>query len=131
MDSCAKHPHERGVALCRRCGDAWCKRLPRLRVRGQEAAVLHGLRDGGRRRPHGSAARPAMPRRELKALQKAAKADAKAAAKAAKDAPEPVLEDEQAVAAVAVAPVEVAPAAPAGTGWETPWWEDRQPTFAD
>ena len=24
MESCAKHPHEIGVALCGRCGVAWC-----------------------------------------------------------------------------------------------------------
>ena len=24
LDSCSKHPHEMGVALCRRCGGSWC-----------------------------------------------------------------------------------------------------------
>ena len=24
LESCSKHPHEMGVALCRRCGHSWC-----------------------------------------------------------------------------------------------------------
>ena len=131
MDSCAKHPHEAGIAICRRCGDAWCKDCLVYAFGDKKppfcmgcAMVAGGVRTSG--------ARPAMPRRELKALQKAAKAEAKVAAKAAKDAPEPAREEEQAVAAVEVAPVEAAaPSEPVGSGWETPWWEDRQPTFAD
>src|SRR5687768_6688298 len=129
MDSCAKHPHEAGVAICRRCGDAWCKDCLVYAFGDKKppfcmgcAMVAGGVRTAG--------ARPAMPRRELKALQKAVKAEAKgaakAAAKAAKEAPEPAREAEQAVAAV-----EAAPPAAASSGWETPWWEDRQPTFAD
>ncbi|MGH9275207.1 MAG: hypothetical protein ACRDZU_11230 [Acidimicrobiales bacterium] len=125
MDSCAKHPHEPGSAICRRCGGAWCKDCL-VYAFGEKkppfcmscAMVAGGVRTGG--------ARPAMPRRELKGLQKASKAEAKAAAKAAKKAP--AQEPEEAHVAAAV---EVAPPAPVSTGWETPWWEDRQPTFAD
>lgn len=74
--------------------------------------VAGGVRTGSARAP--------MPRRELKALQKAAKAEAKAAAKAAKRAPEPA---EETAAAMSEAP--------AASSWEQPWWEERQPTFAD
>jgi hypothetical protein len=125
MDSCGKHPHEPGSAICRRCGGAWCKDCLVYAFGDKKppfcmscAMVAGGVRTAG--------ARPAMPRREIKALQKAAKAEAKAAAKAAKES-----EPEEAHVAAAV---EVAPPAPASTGWETPWWEDRQdrlPTFAD
>jgi hypothetical protein len=125
MDSCGKHPHEPGSAICRRCGGAWCKDCLVYAFGDKKppfcmscAMVAGGVRTAG--------ARPAMPRREIKALQKAAKAEAKAAAKAAKES-----EPEEAHVAAAV---EVAPPAPAPTGWETPWWEDRQdrlPTFAD
>lgn len=125
MDSCGKHPHEPGSAICRRCGGAWCKDCLVYAFGDKKppfcmscAMVAGGVRTAG--------ARPAMPRREIKALQKAAKAEAKAAAKAAKES-----EPEEAHVAAAV---EAAPPAPASTGWETPWWEDRQdrlPTFAD
>src|SRR5688572_13108902 len=125
MDSCGKHPHEPGSAICRRCGGAWCKDCLVYAFGDKKppfcmscAMVAGGVRTAG--------ARPAMPRREIKALQKAAKAEAKAAAKAAKES-----EPEEAHVAAAV---EVAPPASASTGWETPWWEDRQdrlPTFAD
>jgi hypothetical protein len=71
-----------------------------------------------------SGARPALPKRELKAVLKAAKKEAKAAARAAKDEPTP---EEAHVAAAAV----VALPSAAGSGWEQPWWEDRQPTLAD
>jgi hypothetical protein len=126
MDSCAKHPHEAGIAICRRCGDAWCKDCLVYAFGDTKppfcmscAMVAGGVRTSG--------ARPARPKRELKALQRAAKADAKAAAKAAREAPEPAPEEEQvAVAAEVAPPVDAVP-----SGWETPWWEDRQPTFAD
>lgn len=128
MDSCQKHPHEPGSAICRRCGGAWCKDCLVYAFGAKKppfcmscAMVAGGVRTGG--------ARPAMPRRELKALQKAAKAEAKAAAKAANGASE-----EQPEEAHVAAAVEVAPPAPVSTDWETPWWEDRQdrlPTFAD
>jgi hypothetical protein len=123
MDSCAKHPHEPGKGICRRCGDAWCddclvyafgpKKAPFCM---SCAMVAGGVRTSG--------ARPAMPKREVKAVLKAAKKEAKAAARAAKAEPKP--EEEHVAAAV-----EVAPPASQGSGWEQPWWEDRQPTLAD
>ncbi len=126
--SCAKHPHEKGVAICRRCGGSWCNDCL-VWAFGEKkppfcmgcAMVAGGVRTAG--------ARPAMPKRELKALQKAAKAEAKAAAKAAKEAAK-APEEEHVAAAREVAPPQVA----AGSDWETPWWEDREerlPTFAD
>lgn len=126
LDSCGKHPHEMGVALCRRCGGSWCgsclvhafgpKKPPYCM---SCAMVAGGVRT--------SASLPAMPRRmvkaQMKALKAEAKAEAKAAAKAAKSSKgskgpkvdaEPELAD-----------------AFDDTDWSTPWWEDRQPTLAD
>jgi hypothetical protein len=118
MESCAKHPHEMGEAICRRCGGAWCKDCLVYSFGPKKppfcltcAMVAGGVRSG--------AARPAMPKREMKARAKAAKAEAKAAAKAAKQA-----EREE-----AETPLE--PAAMTETDWSAPWWEDRQPTLAD
>jgi len=129
MDSCQKHPHEVGKAICRRCGGSWCDDCL-VYAFGQKkppfcmgcAMVAGGVRTAG--------ARPAMPKRELKAVLKAAKKEAKAAARAAKDEPKP--EEEHVAAAAEVAPPvrQVQPASP-GSGWEQPWWEDRQPTLAD
>lgn len=139
MDSCMKHPHERGIALCGRCGGSWCKDClvyafgPAKPPYCMECAMFAG---GVR----SSATRPALPKRELKKLMKAAKADAKAAAKAGASLGEgdddpsdgdggggatPSWETAGASAAVDVAPV-----APV-TSWETPWWEDRQPSLTD
>ncbi len=124
MDSCAKHPHERGVGLCRRCGEAWCSDclIYSFGPKKPPFCMSCAMFAGGVRT---AASRPALPKRELKALQKAAKAEAKAAAKASKDA-EP--ESDDAAAAVEVAAARLAPTA---ADWETPWWEDRQPTLAD
>jgi hypothetical protein len=129
--SCAKHPHEKGVGICRRCGGSWCNDCL-VWAFGEKkppfcmgcAMVAGGVRTAG--------ARPAMPKRELKALQKAAKAEAKAAAKAAKEAAKAPEEDHVAAAAEVAPPVQAA--APVASDWETPWWEDREerlPTFAD
>jgi len=126
MDSCIKHPHESGVALCRRCGGSWCADCLVYSFGAKKppfcmscAMVAGGVRTG--------ASRPAMGRRDLKALQKAAKAEAKAAAKAAKRAPaDDESRDDENVAAMDSPPAP-APAA----DWERPWWEDREPTFAD
>lgn len=127
MDSCIKHPHESGVALCRRCGGSWCADCLVYSFGAKKPPYCMGcaMVAGGVR---SASARPAMGRRDLKALQKAAKADAKAAAKAAKRAPaEP---QEQEVAALAETP---APAAsPDAFDWSTPLWDDaREPTLAD
>jgi len=132
MDSCVKHPHEPGAALCGRCGGAWCNDCIVYAYGPKKPPLCLGcaMVAGGVR---SASARPAMPRRQLKALQKAAKAEAKAAAKAAKAAgkaePEPV---EETAAAMTAAPVvEPELVAPVANDWERPWWEDRQPTFAD
>jgi hypothetical protein len=122
MDTCEKHPHERGAGICGRCGGSWC---------GDCLVYAHGAKKpplcmpcamyaGGVR---SSATRPAMPRRELKARLKAAKA----AEKARDDAPAEQPERADEAAAVEVAP----PPPPVVSDWETPWWEDRVPTLAD
>lgn len=109
LNSCGKHPHELGVALCRRCGGSWCSTCL-VYAFGEKKApfcMSCAMVAGGVR---SSAALPAMPRKQLKAQMKAIKAEAKAASKAAA-APEPELAD-----------------AYEQTDWSTPWWEDRQPT---
>ena len=115
LESCGKHPHEMGVALCRRCGHAWCNTclVYSFGPKKPPFCMSCAMYAGGVR---SNAALPAMGRRELKAQMKAMKADAKAAAKAAKSGDsEPKPSDE----------VE---AAYGETDWSTPWWEDRQPT---
>jgi hypothetical protein len=122
LDSCSKHPHEIGVALCRRCGGSWCASClvysfgPKKPPYCMSCAMVAG---GVRT----SAALPAMPKRQIKAQMRALKAEAKAEAKAA---------------AQPVAEPEVSPDierelenAYSQTDWSTPWWEDRQPTLAD
>lgn len=124
LDSCYKHPHERGVDLCRRCGSAWCgsclvyafgpKKPPYCM---SCAMVAGGVRT--------AASAPAMPRRQLKAQMRAVKAQAKAEAKAkarAASEPQPEISAE--------AERELAEAF-SQTDWSSPWWEDRQPTLAD
>ena len=122
LESCGKHPHEMGVALCRRCGGSWCGSCLVYAFGSKKppycmscAMVAGGVRT--------SASQPAMPKRQLKAQMRALKAEAKAAAKAAAappppppqpgDAPEPERELAEALGQ---------------TDWSTPWWEDRQPT---
>ncbi|HEX4867397.1 MAG TPA: hypothetical protein VFV32_07190 [Acidimicrobiales bacterium] len=122
MDSCIKHPHESGVAICGRCGGSWCstcivypfgEKKPPLCMAC--AMVAAGVRTAG--------ARPALGRREIKALQKQAKAEAKAAA--TRGAPQPPAEAEPEVAP-AEAPVD-------SLDWDRNWWEssDREPTLTD
>lgn len=143
MESCGKHPHEVGAAICRRCGGAWCRDClvyafgPKKPPYCMSCAMVAG---GVRT----ASTRPPMPKREMKARMKAAKAEAKAQAKAGRSAPaevepaevdaatealEPVSAASDVVATDAPAPA--APVAPGETDWSTPWWEDRQPTFAD
>jgi hypothetical protein len=120
MESCAKHPHEIGVALCGRCGGARCANClvyahgPKKPPYCMECAMFAG---GVR----SAAPRPALTRREMKARIKQVEAAMAAqqartvepaAAAVAEAAPEPVLQ-------------------PAGTDWSSPWWEERQPTLAD
>lgn len=127
MDSCAKHPHERGAGICRRCGDAWCNDclIYAFGPKKPPYCMPCAMFAGGVRT---AASRPALPKRQLKALQKAAKAEAKAAEKSGKQVREAEPESASAAAAVKVAdPVHT----PVTSGWEAPWWEDRKPTFAD
>ena len=109
MESCAKHPHELGSALCRRCGDNWCRDCLVYAFGPSKppfcmscAMVAGGVKSTGR---------PAMPKKELRARMKAERQLQRAEAKAAKVA---AMSDEQVVLQE--------------TDWATPWWEDRQPT---
>ena len=122
LDSCNKHPHERGVAICRRCGGAWCSTCLVYAFGPKKPPYCMGcaMVAGGVRT---SAALPAMPRKQLKAQMKALKAQAKAEARAEAQAaaePETSPEVERELAE-----------AYRQTDWSTPWWEDRQPTLAD
>jgi len=116
FESCEKHPHEPGVAICRRCGHSWCTSclVYAFGPKKPPFCMSCAMFAGGVR---SNAARPAMSRKQLKVQMKAMKAEAKAAAKAAKsEVPEPIEVDAEADAACA------------DTDWATPWWEDRQPT---
>ncbi len=120
LEACGKHPHERGAALCRRCGHPWCTTClvyafgPKKPPYCMSCAMVAGG-------VKSSSSLPPMPKRQLKAQMRAMKAEAKAAAKAAKaDAPVPVEVQEPVV--------EDAAASAPTTDWATPWWEDRQPT---
>ena len=130
MDSCGKHPHEVGSAICRRCGGAWCRDclIYAFGPKKPPFCMSCAMVAGGVRT---ASTRPPMPRRQMKAQMKAAKAEAKAAAKAAKSGPPadaPVLDEPQPeVETVGVAAVDLS----GGTDWATPWWEDRQSTLAD
>ena len=114
LDSCDKHPHEKGAALCRRCGHSWCTSclVYAFGPKKPPFCMSCAMFAGGVR---SNATRPAMSRRQVKAQERAMKAEAKAAAKAAKAAPKETVDVE-------------AEAACAETDWSTPWWEDRQPT---
>ena len=124
LDSCNKHPHEAGAALCRRCGMGWCSAclVYSFGPKKPPFCLSCAMFAGGVR---SSSALPAMSRRELKAQTKAmkaaAKAEAKAEAKAAKAASTPSEPEPP-------EPPEVVEAAFAETDWASPWWEDRQPT---
>ena len=115
MESCAKHPHEIGVALCRRCGGTWCRDCLVYSFGPKKppycmscAMVAGGVRSTG--------AIPAMPKRDMRARARAVRLEAKVERQAAREkATEKTLE----------------PATMTETDWSTPWWEDRQPTMAD
>jgi hypothetical protein len=119
LESCGKHPHERGVAICRRCGHPWCSTClvysfgPKKPPYCMSCAMVAGG-------VKSAAPLPPMPRRQLKAQMKAMRAGAKAAAKGEKA--EKSEKGEAKEAAVEEA------AALTATDWSTPWWEDRQPT---
>lgn len=127
MDTCEKHPHERGAGICGRCGGSWCNDCLVYTHGSKKPPMCMGcaMYAGGVR---SAATRPAMPKRELKALLKAAQAEAKAAAKAGGDGDKTAEETAEAETAAAV---EVRIPKPVVSDWETPWWEDRQPTLAD
>ena len=131
LDSCGKHTHEMGVALCRRCGGSWCSSCLVYSFGPKKppycmscAMVAGGVRS--------SSSLPAMPKRQLKAQMRALKAETKAQAKAAARAESPEQHPEESPE------TEVSPEterelaeAYSQTDWATPWWEDRQPTLAD
>ena len=120
LDSCQKHPHESGADLCSRCGRAWCSHClvyafgPKKPPYCMSCAMVAG---GVRT----ESSIPAMPRKALKAQQKALRAEAKAEAKAAKEAARQEQVEEAVVAAYDGG----------ANDWATPWWEDREPTLAD
>ena len=130
LDSCSKHPHERGVALCRRCGGSWCSSClvysfgPKKPPYCMSCAMVAG---GVRT----SASLPAMPKRQLKAQMRALKAEAKADAKAKAKAPAtPEVSPEREPEVSPETERELAEAY-SQTDWSTPWWEDREPSLAD
>lgn len=127
MDSCAKHPHERGVALCRRCGESWCNDclIYSFGPAKPPFCMSCAMFAGGVRT---AATRPALPKRQLKALHKAAKAETK---RAAKDVRRPPGREPESGGVAAAAPVEGAEHGRATADWETPWWEDRPATYSD
>ena len=122
MSSCTRHPHERGVSPCRRCGEAWCgdclvyafggKKLPYCMSCAMFAGGIRTI-----------AARPALPKREVKRLLKATKVEAKSNAQQSRSGSTP-----DGFTPVGDVPTQAKPPA---SDWETPWWEDRQPTFAE
>ena len=123
MDTCAKHPHEPGQAICRRCGGSWCNDCLVYSFGPNKPPYCMGcaMVAGGVR---SAAARPAMPKRELKALLKAAKLEAKAAR--GKPAPE----TPGGTPLVTAAP-DGAPAEPPAQNWDQHWWEEPEPSLAD
>jgi hypothetical protein len=121
MDSCEKHSHEPGAAICGRCGGAWCGNclVYAYGPKKPPLCLACAMYAGGVR---SAATRPAMPRRELKARLKAAKAEAKTspAPRAEAPAPVPAASPEQGDGD--------------GSSWETPWWESspaEEHTYAD
>jgi hypothetical protein len=113
-ESCGKHPHEKGIELCRRCGHAWCGSClvysfgPKKPPYCMSCAMLAG---GVRT----SATLPEMSRKERKMRLKALRDEARAA-RDAELIPDP--EGEPADDMLEA-------------DWARPWWEDRQPTMAD
>lgn len=124
MDSCIKHPHEHGVSHCGRCGGSWCadclvhaygpKKPPLCMSCAMFAAGVRTHAD-----------RPALGRRELKALTKQAKSAAKAGGAAVEPAaPVP--------SAPVAEPVDDITAPDRAVDWDSHWWEsDREPTLTD
>ena len=128
MDSCTKHPHEPGRGVCGRCGLAWCGSClvqalgPKKPPYCMECAMFAA---GVRSTP----TRPAVSRRELKRLQKAAK-QAPAGREDEPAGDDPAEPESSGAAAATEVPPAAAPAE-AATDWDRPWWEDHQPALAD
>ncbi len=118
MESCERHPHEPGAAICGRCGGAWCTSclVYAFGPKKPPLCMACAMFAGGVR---SAATRPAMPKRELKARLKAAKAFRGDDDRPAE--PEPI-------PAAAVAPE------PESSSWDDRWWEHdeaKEPTLAD
>jgi hypothetical protein len=124
-ESCGKHSHERGVAICGRCGGAWCSSCivyafgPKKPPYCMSCAMVAG---GVRT----SATLPAMPRKQLKARMKAFRKDPDGP-----QAPEgPEIDVDPDIDLEPERESELVEAHSA-SDWSSPWWEDRQPTLAD
>lgn len=118
MSSCEKHPHEHGVALCRRCGGLWCRNCLVYTYGPAKPpyCMACAMYAGGVRT---SAPRPAISKRELKALEQQFKATSAASQVA------PVPSDVTAELAEVSAMAGRAGNEPSGNDWQSPWWEDR------
>lgn len=124
MESCIKHPHEHGVSHCGRCGGSWCadclvqaygaKKPPLCMACAMFAAGVRTFAD-----------RPALGRRELKALAKQAREQAKEAA------PDPAPAVAASTAAVIEDPRQEPTAPDRPVGWDSQWWDEREPTLTD
>ena len=113
LESCGKHPHEMGVALCRRCGQSWCSNCLVYSFGPKKppfcmscAMVAGGVRTQRRPARH-------VP-------QAAQGADARTEGggqgrRQGRRAAEPKEPSRRPTAAFTE------------TDWSTPWWEDRQP----
>lgn len=113
MESCEKHRHERGVALCGRCGESWCEQCLVYAFGPKKPPYCMGcaMFAGGVRT---AAARPALSKRELKARRKAVAASTQVVAAAFVN---PALPAEDTAE-------DTAPA----TDWDAAWWDENQTT---
>lgn len=123
MDSCSKHTYQVGIALCRRCGHAWCRSCLVYAFGPKKppyclscAMVAGGVRTSG--------SLPAMPKAQRRALKAQAKAEAKAAVGTATP-PHAPTDDVQVSLVTDREPAE----AFRRTDWSTARWEDRQPAM--
>lgn len=124
MESCIKHPHEHGVSHCGRCGGSWCADcLVHPHGPKKPALCMSCAMFAAGVRTH--AERPALGRRELKALGKQAKAAP------APDGPADDPSSSPPAGPTGADPVDVTqPDRP--VDWDSRWWEsDREPTLTD
>lgn len=114
--SCAKHQHERGVDVCRRCGELWCGTclIYALGPKKPPYCMSCAMVAGGVRT---SAMLPAVPRKELRARRKAHRGE-ELASRGVEAVPDPGATDP-----IGEAPVD--------SDWAAPWWEDRESSMAD